>query len=166
VVRYVLETCESTAAAQETLARLPYSLAHNLTVVDREGEVLTAYLSPDREPIFRAFPAATNHQGIVEWPEQAKATRTVEREQCIVRALEDDSETAEGFADGFLRAPLFSTAYESGWGTLYTAIYRPVDGVVDYRWPTHTWRLGFESFVQAEHTEVLAEGAAAADPAG
>ena len=165
VVRYLLETCETVAHARETLARLPYSLAHNLTVVDRDGEVLTAYLSPDREPIFRSFPAATNHQGIVEWPEQAKATRTIEREQCIVRALEDERQTAEGFADAFLRAPLFSTAYDSGWGTLYTAVYHPVDGVVDYRWPTHTWRLGFGSFTQAEHTEVLAEPTAA-DSAG
>ncbi len=46
------------------LGRLPYALAHNLTVVDRAGEVLTAYLSPDREPFFRTVPAATNHQGI------------------------------------------------------------------------------------------------------
>ena len=165
VVRYLLETCESVAHARGTLARLPYSLAHNLTVVDRDGEVLTAYLSPDREPIFRPFPAATNHQGIVEWPEQAKATRTIEREQCIVRALGAEGQTAEGFADAFLRAPLFSTAYDSGWGTLYTAVYHPVDGVVDYRWPTHTWRLGFGSFTQAEHTEVLAEPTAA-DSAG
>ena len=165
VVRYLLETCETVAHARETLARLPYSLAHNLTVVDHDGEVLTAYLSPDREPIFRSFTAATNHQGIVEWPEQAKATRTIEREQCILRALEDERQTAEGFADAFLRAPLFSTAYDSGWGTLYTAVYHPVDGVVDYRWPTHTWRLGFGSFTQAEHTEVLAEPTAA-DSAG
>jgi predicted choloylglycine hydrolase len=165
VVRYLLETCETVAHARETLARLPYSLAHNLTVVDRDGEVLTAYLSPDREPIFRPFPAATNHQGIVEWPEQAKATRTIEREQCIVRALGAEGQTAEGFAGAFLRAPLFSTAYDSGWGTLYTAVYHPVDGVVDYRWPTHTWRLGFGSFTQAEHTEVLAEPTAA-DSAG
>jgi predicted choloylglycine hydrolase len=165
VVRYLLETCETVAHARQTLARLPYSLAHNLTVVDRDGEVLTAYLSPDREPIFRPFPAATNHQGIVEWPEQAKATRTIERERCIVRALEDEGQSAEGFAHAFLRAPLFSTAYDSGWGTLYTAVYHPAVGVVDYRWPTHTWRLGFGSFTQAEHTEVLAEPTAA-DSAG
>ena len=159
VVRYLLETCDTVAQARETLARLPYSLAHNLTVVDRGGEVLTAYLSPDREPIFRSFPAATNHQGIVEWPEQAKATRTIEREQCIVQALEDERQTAEGFADAFLRAPLFSTAYANGWGTLYTAVFRPAEGSVEYRWPTHTWRLGFDGFVEGEHVAVLAETA-------
>jgi acyl-CoA:6-aminopenicillanic acid acyl transferase len=68
VVRYVLEVCETVADARSVLARLPYSLSHNLTVADRQGDVLTAYLSPDCEPIFRVFPVATNHQGIVEWP--------------------------------------------------------------------------------------------------
>jgi predicted choloylglycine hydrolase len=71
VVRYLLETCTSVDEASAALARLPYSLSHNLTVMDRDFRVMTAYLSPDREPIFREFPAATNHQGIVEWPEYA-----------------------------------------------------------------------------------------------
>ena len=162
VVRYLLEVCETVAQARETIARLPFSLAHNLTIVDREAEVLTAYVSPDREPIFRAFPAATNHQGLVEWPEQAKATRTIEREQCIVRLVEGEAPDAQAFADAFLRSPLFSTSYSNGWGTLYTAAFRPAEGIVDYRWPTHTWRLGFDAFPEGEHVEVLADVADAA----
>lgn len=161
VVRYLLETCEDVAGARETLARLPYSLSHNLTVLDRSGESLTAYLSPDREPIFRAFPAATNHQGIVEWPEQARATRTIERERHIVNLIDDPALDAAGFVDAFLRAPLFSTAYDSGFGTLYTAAYDVRAGAVDYRWPAHTWRLGFDSFIETDHTEVLAQGSVA-----
>ena len=161
VVRYLLEVCEDVASAREVLARLPFALAHNLTVIDRDGGVLTAYLSPDREPIFRAFPAATNHQGIVEWPEQARATRTIERERCILQLLQDPDTTFESFEDAFLRTPLFSTAYASGFGTLYTASYRPVEGVVDYRWPAFSWRLGFDALEEAEHTEVLAEGSIA-----
>ena len=31
----------------------------------------------------------------------------------------------QSFADAFLRPPLFSAAYDSGMGTLYTAVYRP-----------------------------------------
>lgn len=161
VVRYLLEVCDDVGAAREALARLPFSLAHNLTVVDAAGEVLTAYLSPDREPIFRSFPAATNHQGIVEWPEQAKATRTIERERFIVGLLGDNDTTSTSFEEAFLRAPLFSTAYGSGFGTLYTAAYRPAEGIVDLRWPTFGWRLGFETFEELEHTEVLAEGSVA-----
>jgi predicted choloylglycine hydrolase len=161
VVRYLLEVCDDVVSARETLARLPYSLAHNLTLVDRHGSVLTAYLSPDREPIFRSFPAATNHQGIVEWPEQARATRTIERERHIVELLDAAEIHADAFEEAFLRAPLFSTAYGSGFGTLYTAVYRPLDGIADYRWPAFGWRQGFDAFVEDEHTEVLAEGSVA-----
>jgi len=157
VVRYLLETCTSVDEARAALARLPYSLSHNLTVMDRDFRVMTAYLSPDREPIFREFPAATNHQGIVEWPEQARATRTIEREQSILGLLDDPAIDVASFVESFLRAPLFSTSYANGFGTLYTAAYRPAERVVDYRWPAHAWRLGFEAFEGGEHVEVLAE---------
>jgi predicted choloylglycine hydrolase len=157
VMRYLLETCATVQDARAALIRLPYSLSHNLTMVDATGAVLTAYLSPDREPIFRGFPAATNHQGIVEWPEQAKATRTIEREQTILRLLDDPSVDAQGFVDSFLRAPLFSTSYAHGFGTLYTASYRPTEGVAHFIWPAMAWTLGFDRFEEGEHTEVLAE---------
>lgn len=161
IVRYLLETCDDVASAREVLARLPYALAHNLTLADRAGGVLTAYLAPDREPIFRDVPAATNHQGVVDWPEQARATRTIERERCILDLLARDETTVESFEAAFLRSPLFSTAYDSGFGTLYTAAYRPAEGSVHYRWPSFSWRLGFDAFVEDEHTEALAEGAVA-----
>jgi predicted choloylglycine hydrolase len=156
VTRYLLETCSTVEEARVALARLPYSLSHNLTLVDASGAVLTAYLSPDREPIFRAFPAATNHQGIVEWPEQARATRTIEREQTIVRLLDDSAVDAQTFIDSFLRTPLFSTSYGNGFGTLYTAAYRPASGVASFIWPSHTWSFAFDAFEQGERTEVLA----------
>jgi predicted choloylglycine hydrolase len=157
VLRYVLETCATIDEARATLVRLPYSLSHNLTLADAEGRLLTAYLSPDREPIFRGFPAATNHQGIVEWPEQARATRTIEREQTILRLLDDPAVDAAAFTDSFLRAPLFSTSYAHGFGTLYTAVYRPRELAMEVRWPAHAWVLGFDAFEEAHHTEVLAE---------
>jgi predicted choloylglycine hydrolase len=157
VMRYLLETCATVQDARTALVRLPYSLSHNLTMVDASGAVLTAYLSPDREPIFREFPAATNHQGIVEWPEQAKATRTIEREQTILRLLDDASIDAQRFVDSFLRTPLFSTSYAHGFGTLYTASYRPSERVAHFVWPAMAWTLGFDRFEEGEHTEVLAE---------
>jgi predicted choloylglycine hydrolase len=157
VTRYLLETCATVQEARVALARLPYSLSHNLTLVDRDARVLTAYLAPDREPIFRDVPAATNHQGIVEWPEQARATHTIERERAIVRSLRDPAMDHAGFTESFLRPPLFSTSYARGFGTLYTAVYRVGEGVVEYRWPTFTWRLSFDVFHEAEHVEVLAE---------
>lgn len=161
VVRYLLEICETVGEARAALARLPYSLSHNLTVVDRTGAVLTAYLSPDRDPVFRDVPAATNHQGIVEWPEQARVTRTIERERCIIDLLHAPETTAETFVDAFLKAPLFSTSYANGFGTLYTAAYHCGDGTLELRWPTHTWRLSLHEPAEGTHTEVLAEGSVA-----
>jgi len=158
VVRYLLETCETSIQAQETLARLPYNLSHNLTIVDRRSDVVTAYLSPDREPAFRRFPAATNHQGIVEWPEQARASQTIEREEHILRLLDESRMTQHEFAGSFLRPPLYRQARNDGFGTLYTAIYRSMEGSVEFRWPEFTWPQSFDDFVEGEHVEALAEG--------
>ena len=135
VVRYLLETCDDVAEAREALARLPYALAHNLTLVDRAGDVLTAYLSPDREPFFRTFPAATNHQGMVEWPEQARATRTIERERCILDLLGRSRHDGRIVRGRVPAVPTLQHGVRQRFGTLYTAVYRPADGTVDYRWP-------------------------------
>lgn len=64
---------------------------------------------------------------------------------------------AAAFAESFLRPRLFSTSYAHGFGTLYTAVYRVGEEVVEYRWPTFAWRLSFDAFHEAEHVEVLAE---------
>ena len=127
VLRYLLETCSTVAEAAAVLARLPYHLAHSLTLADLSGEVLTAHLSPDRGVAFRPTPAATNHQDVVEWTEHAAVTRTLEREACILALLDDPSTTAEGFVQAFLAPPLRSTTYSRGFGTLYTAAYNLPD---------------------------------------
>jgi predicted choloylglycine hydrolase len=160
VLRYILETCTTSREAHGVLARVPLNLAHNVTIVDGSGDVMTAYLSPDRDPVFSRSPVATNHQGSVDWPEQARATRTLEREQYILELLNSPYETAEGFAAAFLKSYLYSAAYERGFGTLYTAVYLPVDGRVEYRWPEHVWPESFEGFTEGVHEELLAEGAA------
>ena len=161
IVRYVLETCTTSREAHDALDRLPYALAHNLTIVDASGDVVTAFLGPDRGPIFSRSPVATNHQGFVEWPEQARATRTLEREQHILELLHAPYETAASFADAFLRPYLYSQAYDRGFGTLYTAVYRPLEGRVEYRWPSFAWALSFDAFPEGAHEETLAEGSVA-----
>lgn len=161
ILRYVLETCGTSAEAQQVLGRVPCNLAHNVTVVDGGGAVVTAYLSPDREPVFSRSPAATNHQGFVDWPEQARATRTLEREQHVLELLHGPPLTLDGFADEFLGPNLFSQAYDRGFGTLYTAVYRPAVGAAEYRWPGFTWPLSFERFEDGVHEEILAEGSVA-----
>ena len=38
-----------------------------------------------------------------------------------------------------LRPPLYATKFGAGFGTLYTAEYRPAEGVARYHWPGQTW---------------------------
>ena len=131
------------------LARIPVHAPQNLTLLDRTGAHLTAYVGPGREPRFVDTPATTNHQGEVEWPEYAEAIRSVEREQCVLELLAEDRER---FEEGFLEPPLHSTAHERGFGTLYTAAYEPTRGVVRYRWPGLTWEQSFERFEPGTRT--------------
>jgi len=146
IVRYLLEFCETTAAAAEVLRRVPSFMAHNVTVVDRKGDFVTAFLSPDRKPVVRQIPIATNHQGGVEWRRHARATATLERENFLAFRLSDGSMTPDRLADAFLRPPLYTRAYEHGYGTIYTAVYYPRRGTAEFRWPGHALAVGLDDF--------------------
>ncbi len=161
VLRYLLQTCTTVAESRAALSRVPLNLAHNVTVVDARGEVMTAYLGPGREPTFLDVAVATNHQVTVEWQEHAAATRTVERETLMQSLLAADVPPEE-FEAAFLAPPLYSSAYSRGFGTLYTAAYRPREGRADYRWPGGLpWTKTFEEFPQDVRTELLTEATAA-----
>jgi predicted choloylglycine hydrolase len=144
VVRYLLETCTTVPEATAALARIPVSLAHNLTLVDAAGRAATAYLAPDRRAVIRDVAVATNHQLEVEWHEHAAATRSLERECRLRELLDDPGITRAAFVDGFLHDPLYSRAYERGFGTLYTVAYYPLEGRIEYRWPGRTWAHGLD----------------------
>jgi predicted choloylglycine hydrolase len=155
VVRYVLETCDTVAEAREVLTRVPVHAAQNLTLLDRSGEFLTAYVGPDRPPEFHAIAATTNHQGKVDWPEYARAIRSEEREQCVLDLLADPATDRERFVAAFLEPPLRNTEYAQGFGTLYTAAYHPAEGRVEYRWPGYTMEQSFARFDPGSETVEL-----------
>ena len=155
IVRYLLETCETVPEAREALTRLPVHAAQNLSLLDRGGEHLTAYLAPDHGPRFSNTPVTTNHQGEIDWPEYASAVHTVEREQHLLQALEHPEMTPERFIDTFLKPPLHNRDYKRGMGTLYTAAYFPNEDRVEYRWPGHVWRQSIADFKEASHLESL-----------
>jgi predicted choloylglycine hydrolase len=160
IVRYLLETCATTEQARSTLRRLPYHLAHTLTVVDRNGDVCTAYLSPDRDVELTPAVVATNHQGAVEWHEHARVTRSVERERVLER-LVAESPTAPRFVEAFLQPPLFSVDENQRLGTLYTVAYHVGEGRAEFRWPGILWEQRFDSFSEGVRTIELAESSAA-----
>lgn len=135
ILRYVLETCATTGEAGRVLARVPSHMAYNVTVVDRRGDYLTAYLNPDRPPALVRRRVATNHQQAVEWSRFAQVTASVGREQFLSARLADDEEGFEHFVRRFLEPPLHSTRFDHGWGTLYTVAYHPTSGAATFLWP-------------------------------
>jgi predicted choloylglycine hydrolase len=155
VVRYVLELCETTEAAAAALARLPVHMAYNVTLVDRQGDSRTGFVGPGRPAELRRQEVVTNHQNAIEWEEYAAATRTLERESHLTAMVADASLDEEQMVRAFLDPPLYSRGFERGFGTLYTAVYRPGELVADYRWPGSTWRQSFDAFVEGEHTVPL-----------
>jgi predicted choloylglycine hydrolase len=151
VVRYLLETCDTVADARAVLARLPLAHTHNLTIVDSEGDVITAYLNPDRPPSFRRLPIAVNHQWAVESWDQALAESTLQREWWLLRLLDDPDVDHDRFLGAFLVPPLYSLAHDVGRGTVYTAVYDPAEGDIAYVWPTTRLPLRFDSFPEGTH---------------
>lgn len=148
ILRYILEFCDDAAAAVRVLRRIPTHMSYNITLVDAGQRFATIYVAPDRKPVVRQVPVATNHQGKIEWPRHAWATATVERENTIASKLADSEETVEGLIAAFLSPPVLNSAYERGFGTLYTAVYRPLAGTADYLWPGQIWPQSFSHFTE------------------
>jgi predicted choloylglycine hydrolase len=165
IVRYLLETCERTRDAVEVLRRIPSHMSYNLTVVDRAGDYATAFLAPDRPVEITRRPLATNHQGRVEWAEQARFSRTEERAEAIERLLAQPGMTPERLTEAFLREPVYGTRHAQGFGTVYTAAYRPTEAGLELHWPgEQPWRLSCASFREGSRRVRYAKSGAALPP--
>ena len=146
VVRYILEFCDTAAEAGEVMKRVPVHMAYNVTAVDRRGKFITAFAAPDRKTVVRQLPIAANHQGNVDWHNYARFTATLERERFLFFRLREAGMTPERLVRCFLRSPLYTTAYDHGFGTLYTAVYWPERGAARYIWPDGSWAQSIGNF--------------------
>ncbi len=146
ILRYVLQTCETAEQAGEALARVPCHMSYNVTVLDAKRRYVTVLMSPDRPAVITNSAVATNHQEAVEWISHARFTATVERERFLLQRLTLHIETQEKFIGAFLKPPLYSTAYSAGFGTLYTAVYRPRRLEMEVRWPGTVWPFSLDGF--------------------
>lgn len=133
IIRYVLEVCRDVTDACEALRAVPSHMSYNVTVADRQGRAATVMLAPDRPAMAAPDPLATNHQIGVEWPRHGRLSRTRERFDHLTRMLAAQPGHDEA-RRAFLAAPLFSTGYARGFGTVYTAAYRPAAGEVTLAW--------------------------------
>lgn len=146
ILRYLLQTCDTTLEAAEVLARLPTHMSYNITMVDAARVCRTAMMAPDRPAIISRAAVATNHQETVEWSSHARFTATVERERFLLQRMTQHKDPEEKFIEAFLKPPLYSTAFAQGFGTLYTAVYRPRLGEMELRWPRGSWQFNITSF--------------------
>ncbi len=144
LLRYVLETCTTVEQAVAALARIPVAQSQNVTLLDRSGAHATVFLGPDRAPGVSTQLACTNHQELPALPHSLQQANSVARQTCLLAALDDPATTLDSLTAGFLDPPLYSR--RAGFTTVYTAVYRPAEGRVDYLWPGKTWRQGFDRF--------------------
>jgi len=152
ILRYVLEFAETAAEAASVLTRVPTHMAYNVTIVDRLGSIRTVYLSPNRPAVISGSPLATNHQGHVEWHRHAAFTNSLERERHLQMRLGRKHDSLDELIADFHKPPLYSTEYERGFGTLYTAVYHVASGRAEFRWPKAAWTQSFETFREGSHT--------------
>ncbi len=145
MIRYVLETCHQVNQAVEALCRIPVALPQNVTVLDRSGRYATLFLGPRQQPRISRLKACTNHQ-LTARPSSSSMARQLR----ILQALEDASTSLSNLTDLFLQPPLY--AGRGPYQTLYTAVYRPAEGRVDYMWPGRRWSQSFEDFRVGEYT--------------
>lgn len=146
ILRYVLEFCSNIEEAVAALVRIPTHMSYNITVVDKTGKFKTVQVAPDKEAVVTDVPFATNHQGKVEWSENASFDNTVERSEFIENLLAKKGIDAKTVANSFLQKPLYNTSFNVGFGTLFTAVYRPKEGVVEMCWPNYKISQTFDGF--------------------
>ena len=163
ILRYVLETCTTAEEAADVLSRIPSHMAYNVTVLDKVGNWRTVYIAPDRKPVVTHASVATNHQQRVEWASHARATASVERERLLLQKLTLHKPSRPEFVGAFLRPPLYSLAFEQGFGTLFTAVYQPTAPGVELYWPGAKWHLPMGTFNEEGRRVVYPKARAAAD---
>lgn len=146
ILRYVLEFCGNVEEAVIALKRIPSHMSYNVTVIDKSGNYKTVQLAPDRPPVVTDMAYATNHQGKVDWPENAAFNKTLERSAFIKDLLSEEGTNASEMVDRFLQPPLYNTMFKEGFGTIYTAVYQPAAGTVQLRWPKVDILQDFDSF--------------------
>jgi len=155
MLRYVLESCQRVGQAVAALSRIPIALSQSVTVLDRTGAYATVFVGPDRMPEVSRLRAWTNHHEIPSQPHSPRLVGSIERQQCLLASLNDPTMTLAALTAKFFQPPLYSR--RSGFTTVYTAVYRPTEGRVDYRWPGKSWSQSFDNFAELEYTHDYGE---------
>lgn len=149
MLRYILETAETVRDAARILSALPSSMSYNIALLDKGGDWATVFVAPDRPAEVVREKTTTNLQHRVEWEAHAKATRAVERLNHLNK-IAASAVRSNIVIKSLLTPPLFQTRYGNGYGTLYTAIYRPQSAAAALVWPKESWQQLLPTFNDGE----------------
>lgn len=143
MARYALEVCRTVREAAQALSRIPVSMSHNVVLLDRSGDHATLYIGPGRAPALVRDLACANSQ-------EGRGSSSSERRLAAARdALDEPGTTLPRLVDRFLEPPLHARRAASP--TVYTAVYRPAEGRVDYVWPGKVWPQQIGAFAPGEY---------------
>jgi predicted choloylglycine hydrolase len=159
-LRYVLELASTVTEAVAILKRVPVHMSYSVALLDRQGSRAIVFVTPDRPVEVLDRRIATNHQHSPEWKRHARTTRSVEREDALRAALAMVT-GAEEMLGHFMQPPVYQTSYGRGYGTLYTALYRPENSSVELVWPSGRWPQSCAIFHEGTRILTFEEGTAA-----
>jgi predicted choloylglycine hydrolase len=150
ILRYILEFCTTVSQAVQVLIRVPSHMSYNVTVLDKYGSFKTVQVAPDRPAFVTDVPYTTNHQGIIDWPENAFFNKTLERADFLANMFAKNDHDPDQFIGAFLQPPLYNTRFSEGFGTRYTAVYCPLEGCVQLFWPNQNVKQYFNHFQEQD----------------
>lgn len=144
VLRYVLETCTTVEQAVDALRRIPVSQSYNVAVVDTAGASATVFVAPGQPAEVSDLRATTNHRlDTVEYPAHAAKFNSSGRLEYL-DALLTGTPSSEHLVAEMSEPPLRNDRFGDGFGTLYTAEYRPAAGEATWHWPDASWTRTFD----------------------
>ncbi len=148
IMRYVLETCNDVESAVEAFSRIPSHMVYNVTILDKKGSFKTVFLGPDRKIGIQNAALCTNHQEMIDWPEYAAQTGTIERESDLLNYLHFENPQNQQLINKFLHPPLYTLQPKNAYATLYTASYLPTEGIANIYWPGKSISQSFSNFAE------------------
>lgn len=147
ILRYILEFCTTVKEALEVLHRVPSHMSYNVTLADRSGQYRTVQIAPDKKTLVFESGYATNHQGEINWKETVDINKTGER-ATFLQAILNRGFSIDKLTKVFLSPPLYNTNFAEGYGTIYTAVYKPIEGIVELHWPNEKMIQTFDNFIE------------------
>ena len=150
LLRYLLECCETTEEAITQLRRLPVGEAASFMLLDRNGDYRVVHLLPGGEPAVLRSRLVTDHDLRIDWPDRASEDEQAARMGQLEGMIGRGPANLDVLADAFVRPPRYRREREGWFGTLYTALYRPLPGRLELRWPGESWHQSVLAFEEGE----------------